>query len=343
MSPRISYWTGWLDPQMVAVSKEVYQLWQHFPGSWVFGVSSHYTLRVSRRWRTFGIHHRGFNFFRPFIPLLESRFDVSHIYTSLADWHFLQVLGNRPIVLTATESAARPNPRIVDRVAHVVAESEQLQADARAAGMPADRVSVIYPGVDLVNFHSTPPPALPWKCLFASSPEGEREIPTKGVDLLLELARAMPELRITVLWRPFGRQSDKALNTVRAERLSNLEIVAGRVQNIQDVYRSHHFTIAPFRTTGKPCPNSILESLACGRPVLVSSFVHIGELLERERAGISFATNIDDLQAAVHRLLAGYDTFQAAARACAESHFDLDTMIRAYGRLYDRLCSRRVA
>ena len=46
MPPRISFWTGWLDPQMVAVSKEVFQLLRRFPGSRAFGISPHYLLRL---------------------------------------------------------------------------------------------------------------------------------------------------------------------------------------------------------------------------------------------------------------------------------------------------------
>jgi glycosyltransferase involved in cell wall biosynthesis len=201
---------------------------------------------------------------------LESRFDVSHVYTSLGDWHYLQTLGGRPILLTTTESAARPCAGIRERVAHVVAESERLRDDAIAAGMPPDRVTVIYPGVDLARYRPAPPPPLPWKCLFASSPENEGEIQSKGVDLLLELARERPDLQITFLWRPFGKRSAQALKIVRAANLQNVTVVAGRVSNIEDYYLDHHFTIAPFRTRGKPCPNSILEGLACGRPALVS-------------------------------------------------------------------------
>jgi glycosyltransferase involved in cell wall biosynthesis len=343
MSVRVSYWTGWLDPQMVAVSKEVFQLMGHFPRSWAIGISPNYTLVASYARRSFGVHPRFYPLFRPLIRSIEQRFDISHVYTGLGDWHFLNALGQRPIVLTLTQNGKAGHKGLLDKVSHVVAESEQLADHAVASGVAAERVSVIRPGVDLQLFRPVPPPPTPWRCLFASSPENLEEIHTKGVDLLLELARARPAIQITMLWRPFGAASDEALHAVQKEGLSNVNVVRGRVEEIEKFYQSHHFTIAPFRTVGKPCPNSILEGLACGRPALVSEFSHIGELLEREGAGLTFRSDLNDLVCAVDRLTANYEEFPDRSRRCAELHFDVDKTVDAYRRLYCQLLRTPVA
>jgi glycosyltransferase involved in cell wall biosynthesis len=337
MPLRISYWTGWLDPQMVAVSKEVFQLLRRFPGSRAFGISPHYWLKWSRSESAFGIHPAFYPFFRQVMPFLERRFDVSHVYTSLGDWHFLNGLGERPILLTLTQNSPPAAAELLSKVRCVAAESEPLAVAAIAAGIPAERVEVIYPGVDLDLFREFPPPSLPWKCLFASSPENADEIHTKGVDLLLDLASQEPALEITLVWRPFGRRSHTALDFVHRAGLANVRILEGRVADMHRLYGQHHFTVAPFRRVGKPCPNSILESLACGRPALVSRFVDIGSLLESEGAGITFPQTKEGLREAFAALRDCYDALQKAARPCAEKYFDLRQTVARYSGIYGRL------
>lgn len=334
MPLRISYWTGWLDPTMVAVSKEVFQLMHHFRRSYVFGISSNYRLKYSRVDRSFGVHPLFYPLFKRAIPFLEDRFDVSHVYTSLGDWHFLNALGRRPIVLTMTQNGSTGNPALLRKVARVVAETERMAEAAVVAGVPRERVSVIYPGVDLSLFQDSPPPPLPWKCLFASSPENPEEIHTKGVDLILELARREPELEITIAWRPFGKESDAALELIRSEGLSNLHILAGRVADMHSLYKRFHFTIAPFRSVGKPCPNSILEGLACGRPALVSEYVDIGDLIQREGAGFVFPRSADGIVEAFRRLRDSYPLLQQRARPIAHAFFDLANTVAQYGEVY---------
>ena len=324
---------------MVAVSKEMGQLMRAFPRSLAFGISTHYRIAFHPGTRRYGVHPSLHPFVRPFLRLLERRFDINHVYTGLGDWHFLSMLGRRPIVLTVTQRSATANSRLLSRVAHVVAESDSLGEEARAAGIARDRISVMYPGVDLATFRPMPPPAIDgsWRCIFASSPENQSEIDTKGLSLLLELARLEPSLQLTVLWRPFGPESDEALSIVRSRLPSNVRIEVGRVDRIQDRYRDSHFAIAPFVSVGKPCPNSVLEALAVGRPALVSDYTDIGELIEREQAGVRFSPRVDDLQRAFRHLCSNYSVLQAGSRRCAERHFDLDGVVRHYAQIYEQV------
>lgn len=264
----------------------------------------------------------------------ERWFDVSHVYTSLADWHFLNALGQRPIVLTITQGGMPADPKLLGKVARVVAETDRLAAEALRLGVPSDRISVAYPGVDLQLFSEVPVPPIPWKCVFASSPENTDEIRTKGVDLLLEAARVRSDIEFTLLWRPFGRAADIALDEVRRIAPPNIVIVKQRVADMHKFLPKYHFAIAPFRTVGKPCPNSILESLAVGRPSLVSEFVDIGDVLEKEHAGIVFARTVDGLCNSLDTLCRNYVDYQQNARACAVRHFDFQQTKETYRNLY---------
>jgi hypothetical protein len=67
--------------------------------------------------------------------------------------------------------------------------------------------------------------------------------------------------------------------------------------------------------------------------------VHIGSLLERNTAGVVFAPQLEDLISATDTLLSNYEKYQAAARPCAESYFDLAKTVEAYDHLYHQLWS----
>jgi phosphatidylinositol alpha-1,6-mannosyltransferase len=56
MSMHVNYWTGWLDPELLAVSREVHQLMRRFPRSCAFGLSRNYSFKLSFRHRSFGVH-----------------------------------------------------------------------------------------------------------------------------------------------------------------------------------------------------------------------------------------------------------------------------------------------
>src|SRR5262249_29638749 len=110
---RISFWAYWLDPLMVAVSKGMCELIRHFPGSYDFGVSARYIFKMSCAHRTLGVHTSLYHLVRYVIPGLEQRFDVSHVYTTLTDWHFLNALGRRAIVLTLTSPSQDADTRLL--------------------------------------------------------------------------------------------------------------------------------------------------------------------------------------------------------------------------------------
>lgn len=319
---------------MVAVSKEVHQLMQRFPRSCAFGISTHYVVSLSWRRRSFGVHPRFYPLLRPLAGLLERRFDISHVYTSLGDWHFLNALGRRPMVLTLTQHGSPASSALLSKVAMVAAETEPLADAARRAGVPDERIRVVYPGVDLKLFAASDPPPRPFRCLFASSPENESEIETKGVGLILGAAQRHPDVEFTLLWRPFGPAADAALEKVRAKATPNVRVEKRRVPDMHAFLRQFHFAVAPFRSVGKPCPNSILEMLAVGRPVLVSEFVDVGGLIQREGAGLQFATDVNSFSEAITRLCQEYDRLQPHARRCAQRNFDFDQTTRAYEDIY---------
>jgi glycosyltransferase involved in cell wall biosynthesis len=88
-----------------------------------------------------------------------------------------------------------------------------------------------------------------------------------------------------------------------------------------------------------PCPNSVIESLACGLPVIGFDSGSLKELVGDE-AGIivPYGTNpwklempdISALAESASEVLEKQDQFRLSARKRAESEFNLDKMVESY-------------
>ena len=88
-----------------------------------------------------------------------------------------------------------------------------------------------------------------------------------------------------------------------------------------------------------PCPNSVIESLACGLPVIGFDTGSLKELVGKD-AGVIVpygadpwkleSPDIATLAASAERVLEDQDSFRAAARRRAEEKFGLDAMVEAY-------------
>lgn len=334
---------------MEGCAREVFELKEHFPDSRVFGLSRYYTLKLSVRRRYIGLHARLYPLFRAVAPWWDATSDVNHIYGSLSEWHFLRALRRRPIVMTVatdTEPLDLAAYRHVRRfVTHSAASTERLVR----SGFPRDRIRLIYPGVDLKRFEPGPrgaaPPVSGWprdpsrfRIVFATTPNWADGLRVRGVDLMLAAARRLPDVDFYLLWRPWAG-AERLVADVRSRAPVNVHASLRLVPDIASAYRGADAVIAPFTTHGgtKICPTSLVEGLACGRPLLVSTEVGISDLVQEEGCGTIFPATVDGLCAAVERLRRDYDWHAVRARPCAERHFDRDDCRRRHEELYDEV------
>jgi glycosyltransferase involved in cell wall biosynthesis len=341
----ITYWTGWLSPEMEGCSKEVFALKDHFPRSRIFGLSPNYTLKLSRRQRYLGMHVRFDPLFRIVGPLLEQISDLGHIYGGMGEWFFLKVLGRRPLILTVAVVAPPLEREAYAAVSCFVVHSPATARDLVARGVQTSAIRLIYPGADLQRFQPRPraaadPAFFPdsdpsrFRILFATTPGRAEGIAARGVDLLREAARQMPDVDFLLPWRPWAG-ADALIQRVTADAPPNFMVQHGLVGDMRAAYQSVDATIAPFVTAsdGKICPTSLIESMACGRPLLVSTEVGIADVVA-EGAGVVFAPTVDGLCGAVERLRSAPARYCTEARTIAERHFDLRHCMRQHEDLY---------
>jgi glycosyltransferase involved in cell wall biosynthesis len=341
---RVTYWTGRWEPDKEAISKEVQALRigdrARAP---VVSIAPGQKVSVDVGGRVICLPTRLWPLLRATALAIEPIGHVSHVFGGFSSWHLLRALGRRPVILTAVTARGDGGSPLLPRLPDIVAvETEGLAAEWINAGVAPDRVRVIYPGVDLQEFSPLPKSSLHrLRLLFASSPSTAAELGPRGVPLLVELARARPDIDIIVPWRQWAHKDDASVALRALKYPPNFIVFHGNSADMRRYFAEAHATVALFeRSGGKACPNSVIEGLACGRPALVAKSCAVATLLERSGAAILVERDIQSLTLAIDRLAASIDEMASRARAFAEEHFDIRRFSRDYAALYNELSHR---
>jgi len=222
------------------------------------------------------------------------------------DGHFLYpdgvalaIVGRRlglPVVLTARGSDVNwfcryPGPRAMMRWAtrhstHVVAVSHALRERLLAIGAPAERVTVLPNGVDAERFA----PIDAAKARAFTGYEGftllsvGNLVPLKGHDLVIGAVARLPDVRLVII----GTGPEES----RLRRLIHANALDARVRIVADISQDQlvqHYASADalvLASEREGMPNVVLESLACGTPVVATRAGGIPELITTRDAGV---------------------------------------------------------
>jgi glycosyltransferase involved in cell wall biosynthesis len=336
--PRIAYWASSFEGDMEAVSSEVACLRRAFPGSVSWGVSSRRPWRFSWR-RGYGCPPRLHLAFRAATWCLQNGFDLNHLFGSLGDWFHLTAVRKRPTVLTVAVGAAPCDPELLARVDRFAVEWPAAGTEVEQLGVEKERIRLIPPPVDLERFTPSPPRNGPFTVLFASSPDAAEWLPARGIPALLDAAALRPNMHFRLVWRPWGDSLPRMRQWIAERGLSNVELAIGRFTDMPAQYRTAHATVLPFadRVRCKPAPNSLIESLASARPVLVTDQVGLADLVAEAGAGIVFPANGEALAAGLDALESNWQLFSTRARRLAESRFGMAGFVEGYRQLYREL------
>lgn len=229
--------------------------------------------------------------------------------------------------------------------------NSRMVADEVAAhyGVAADKLRVIYNGVDTALYHPDAVAGL------RAGARAALALPD-GVPLLLFVGSGFERKGVPQLLHAFAamRRHDAHLAVIGADRrlkamraLADRLGLGGRVhftgpqKDVRPFYGAADAFVLP--TLYDPCPNAALEALACGLPTLTSTTCGAREWVVEGRNGwvvdaldaAGLATRLDDLA-----LLAGEASARRAARAAVE-HLGLEAMAERLLALYAELAGGR--
>jgi L-malate glycosyltransferase len=180
------------------------------------------------------------------------------------------------------------------RSAVLVGDCQAVQRKASRLGFPAERV-VLFPwGVDLARFSPAVDDSFRlrpgWQDAFVLLSLRSWEA-VYGVDVIakafVRAARQAPELRLVLLGG--GSQAQAIRSILQRGEVEERVFYGGQVSNDQlpRMYRSADLYLSASHSDGSSV--SLMEALACGRPVLVSDIAGNREWLENSPAGWLFA------------------------------------------------------
>lgn len=340
VSPSVAYWTNSFEPAIEAVASEVASLRRAFPRSAVWGISPRDTQLVAYK-NGLCFHPRAAVVFRAVTAVMQWRFDLNHVFGTLADWHHLRAIWKGPTILTVCLGGSSSG-ELLGKVDRFAVEWPAARDELLARGIDSKRIDLVYPPVDLERFSPSPPPTGDFTVLFASSPDSARWLAGRGVGLLLEAAALCPRMRFRLVWRPWGDSLAAVAAEIHKRRLDNVEIVCGRMRDMSEQYRAAHVVAAPFLdiTQSKPTPNSVLEGMACGRPAVVTRRVGVADLVAQSQAGLVCGDSPESLAECLQEVQRYWPALSTNSRCLAEQRFASERFIADYRRLYDQLRRR---
>lgn len=339
--PHVRYWVFNYMPQWEGVSKEIASLRA--------GLRDEVdTTLVSLNTKERGLRLRGSEkrvplpHALPLYPLLKSyasRAGVNHLFASAGERWLTPVLSRRNGVLTVAKDTAslrsyEQNTQAFLHFNAIVVQSDRDRDLMRQVGVGADALWLIRPGIPLAEYHEPPGP---FTILFASSPLTADHFLSRGVHLMVHAAARLPDVRFVLVWRK--RHLAKLQRLIAVAGVGNIEVLDGVVSDMQAVYDRVHATVLPAleHRSFIPCPRSGLESLAHGKPLLVSQFVALAAGVASAGAGVAFEPTVDGLEAAICRLRAAYASYQPNAQPYLAQHFSPLKHLDLHRRLYAKV------
>jgi UDP-glucose:(heptosyl)LPS alpha-1,3-glucosyltransferase len=229
------------------------------------------------------------------------------------------------------------------RLRAVVCNSRMVKDDiARRFGVAAEKLHVIYNGIDLEAFHP--------RLRAGSGADLRRKVGAGGTATVMlfvgsgyerkglpTLLRALAQMRRqdAQLW-VVGRDKQEAVMRSLAQTLgvdSRVMFLGGQT-DVRPFYGAADLFVLPTRYD--PLPNAALEALACGLPLVTTGNCGAAELLSRESGAVVAPDDSLALAASLDEVCGRAGVMRDAARASV-AHLDLAQMAARLMALYAEL------
>ncbi len=319
-------------PDTEASLQEINLLRNHFGGNLVF-VNPNQRSPIYLPRLFFGLHKL------KQIRAEEAHLTAHHFYN--ADPFPFPVLRwlRRPVIYSVSSGvgAGRLNRTFFGSLAAVTVSDERSLQRMKAAGL--DNCHLVRPGIDTSRFiYTAVPLRSEIRLMVGSAPWTQSQFRTKGMDDLLAAAQQTPYLRLICLWR--GVLADEMAHRIRRLGLERQVEIINKKVDINRVLASVHgsITLVTNPTIIRSYPHSLMESLAAGKPVIVSRSIPMSDYVEQTGCG-QVVENVTpaDILAAVEALAQNYGQLQESAQRVGQRDFPQQGLITSFQRVYEQV------
>ena len=272
----------------------------------------------------------------------EKNVQIHHIYN--ADPFPFPVLRwlRQPVIYSISSGVGQrhPNIRFFKSLAAVVVSDERSLN--RLTGWGLENIHLVRPGIDTKHFSYTPLPLdSEIRLMVGSAPWLQSQFRTKGIDALLTAAKKNPHLRLIFLWR--GVLADEIERRVRRINLQKqVEIINKKVDVNQVLARVHaSITLVADPAIIRSYPHSLMESLAAGKPIVVSRSIPMSDYVKQTNCGkVVDQITPADIIGTVDNLLHEYDRLQQSALQVGQRDFSQQALIESFQKVYGIVLER---
>jgi colanic acid/amylovoran biosynthesis glycosyltransferase len=296
--------------------------------------------------------------------LQRRRADMMHIYFGHAGVHLLPFIRawDKPCVVSFHGMDVARNPQVANyagklrqlfrAVPVVLARSQSLAQRLINFGCPPEKIRLNRTGIPLADFsfrRRNFPAHGNWRVLQAC-----RLIDKKGVGSAISafaiFAKEFPSAEFLIAGKgPLQEELEALAQQLGvAEKVHFVGFLGQRA--LRDFYARGHIFIHPSETppdeNQEGVPNSILEAMATGLPVITTRHGGIPEAVMHEVNGfLSEERDTEGLgrsMVALARSADKYGRMSEAAHAAVAQQFDQELTVRALEDTYEEVCARRV-
>lgn len=234
--------------------------------------------------------------------------------------------------------------RMANSRARFVAASDFMKNQLIDLGFPSTKIDIVRFGLDLsnLNMKKNEPPNNDWMMVG-------RLVEKKGFEFALRAAKIVAENGEDFTLSIYG--NGPLLPKLKALR-KKLQLESRvhfkgfqPIEAILDAHNKHGLLIAPSVTAKdgdmEGLPNTILEAMALGTPVISTTHAAIPEVLEHSKTGfLTKEKDVDHLAKILQNILHGrysLGSIRCQARKTIEEHHSVQKMVRDIEKVYDRM------
>jgi glycosyltransferase involved in cell wall biosynthesis len=316
-------------PQAEALFQEIEMLRQEFQGDLLY-VNPNDRSPIYLPRLLFGFHRL------VEIRRRETQVDLHHFYNpDPFAFPYLRLL-RRPVVYSIGGGIGnrRPDVGFLNAMGAVTVLDTSSATQLRTWGVR--NVHKTQAGIDTARFSYTPQPLDGvFRVMMASAPWTLAQFESKGIHALLDAAEQSPNLHLILLWR--GVLGQELIQQVQSRKLEKRVTVLDKLVDVNDVLATVHATVvlATHANLVKAYPHSLLDSLAAGKPILISRAIPMAEYVEKSGCGrVVEAVTPSAILDALQKLMADYPRHQATALKNGRHDFSHARMIESYRHIY---------
>jgi glycosyltransferase involved in cell wall biosynthesis len=317
-------------PEAEAMSQEINALRAHFDGDLVYLNPNQFSpLYVPRL--LFGFHKLRQLWAR------EANLQMHQLYNpDPFPFPILRLL-RRPVIYTLSCGVQNRQPRVAffNSLAAVTVSDERSLKRLKSWGL--DNCYLVRPGIDKSRFTFSPLPLhSEIRLMVGSAPWAQTQFRTKGVNALLSAAKQSSNLQLVFLWR--GVLAEEMERRVRRMNLEKQVVVLNKRVDVNEVLANVHasITLAASPAIVRSYPHSLMDSLAAGKPILVSRALPMSDYVEQTGCGkVVESVTPESILTAAEALAHQYEDLQQTAQQVGQRDFSQQAMIASFQRVYD--------